>query len=119
MPLRRAVFLDRDGVINRAPVRDGRPYPPDRLEDLEILPGVPAALGRLHDAEAAYRHALEIRADYAPAHYNLGLALKLQAGIASASACSQVVSAGHCRSRLSCAISTMSTPERRSTTRSR
>ena len=24
----RAVFLDRDGVINRASVRDGRPYPP-------------------------------------------------------------------------------------------
>ena len=25
---RRAVFLDRDGVINRAVVRDGKPYPP-------------------------------------------------------------------------------------------
>ena len=24
----RAVFLDRDGVLNRAMVRDGRPYPP-------------------------------------------------------------------------------------------
>ncbi len=44
---RRAVFLDRDGVINRACVRDGKPYPPDSLEQLEILPEVPAALERL------------------------------------------------------------------------
>ena len=47
---RRAVFLDRDGVINRADVRAGRPFAPLRLEDLEILPGVAPALGRLHDA---------------------------------------------------------------------
>ena len=45
-----AVFLDRDGVINRAFVRNGRPYPPQRLEDLEILPGVAAALERLKSA---------------------------------------------------------------------
>lgn len=48
--LRRAVFLDRDGVINRAVVRDGKPYPPARLEDLEVLPEVPAALARLRAA---------------------------------------------------------------------
>ena len=48
--LRRAVFLDRDGVINRAIVRDGKPYPPASLADLEILPGVHEALQRLHDA---------------------------------------------------------------------
>ena len=47
---RRAVFLDRDGVLNRALVRDGRPYPPDTLERFEVLPGVPDALGRLSDA---------------------------------------------------------------------
>jgi len=41
------VFLDRDGVINRAIVRGGRPHPPDSLQDLEILPGVPGALARL------------------------------------------------------------------------
>jgi len=45
-----AVFLDRDGVINRGIIRDGKPYPPDRLEDLEILPGVPEALERLRAA---------------------------------------------------------------------
>ena len=48
--MRRAVFLDRDGVINRARVRDGKPYPPDSLEKLEILPGVPEALARLRTA---------------------------------------------------------------------
>jgi D-glycero-D-manno-heptose 1,7-bisphosphate phosphatase len=46
---RRAVFLDRDGVLNRAEVRDGRPYPPRRVEDLEILPGVPEACALLRD----------------------------------------------------------------------
>lgn len=46
----RAVFLDRDGVLNRALVRDGRPYPPATLEALEILPGVPEAVRRLCDA---------------------------------------------------------------------
>ena len=44
---RRAVFLDRDGVINRAVVRDGKPYPPDSLEDMEILPGTHEALEKL------------------------------------------------------------------------
>jgi D-glycero-D-manno-heptose 1,7-bisphosphate phosphatase len=47
---RRAVFLDRDGVLNRAIVRDGKPYPPDTLEQLEILPGVPEALRALRAA---------------------------------------------------------------------
>jgi D-glycero-D-manno-heptose 1,7-bisphosphate phosphatase len=47
---RRAVFLDRDGVINRAIVRDGLPYGPDRVDELEILPGVPEALSRLRAA---------------------------------------------------------------------
>lgn len=46
-PGRRAVFLDRDGVINRAIVRDGKPYPPHHIDDLEVLPGVPEALARL------------------------------------------------------------------------
>ena len=41
---RRAVFLDRDGVINRSIVRGGKPYAPTSLETLEILPGVAEAL---------------------------------------------------------------------------
>jgi D-glycero-D-manno-heptose 1,7-bisphosphate phosphatase len=43
----RAVFLDRDGVLNRVFLRDGKPYPPASLGDLEILPGVPEALAAL------------------------------------------------------------------------
>jgi D-glycero-D-manno-heptose 1,7-bisphosphate phosphatase len=46
----RAVYLDRDGVLNRAVVRDGKPYPPATPEELEILPGVPKALARLREA---------------------------------------------------------------------
>jgi len=49
-PGRRAVFLDRDGVLNRAVVRDGKPYPPDSVAALEILPGVPDALEDLKAA---------------------------------------------------------------------
>ena len=35
-----AIFLDRDGVINRSLVRNGIPYAPIDLKDFEILPGV-------------------------------------------------------------------------------
>ena len=49
--MRRAVFLDRDGVINRAIVRDGMPYPPANFDELEILPGVSDALKKLHAAD--------------------------------------------------------------------
>jgi D-glycero-D-manno-heptose 1,7-bisphosphate phosphatase len=44
---RQAVFLDRDGVISRPTLRDGRPYPPRCLAVLELLPGVPQALRAL------------------------------------------------------------------------
>lgn len=49
--MRRAVFLDRDGVINRAIVRNGRPHPPHSLAELEILPRVREALQKLRDAD--------------------------------------------------------------------
>jgi transaldolase len=48
----RAVFLDRDGVLNDAIVRQGKPYPPS-LDELRIADGAPAALTRLR--EAGYR----------------------------------------------------------------
>lgn len=48
---RRAVFLDRDGVLNRAIVRNGKPYPPDSLAETEILPGVREGLAQLQAAD--------------------------------------------------------------------
>lgn len=44
---RRAVFLDRDGVLNRAMIRNGKPYPPANVGEVEILPGVLDALTSL------------------------------------------------------------------------
>jgi D-glycero-D-manno-heptose 1,7-bisphosphate phosphatase len=45
--MKRAVFLDRDGVLNRALVREGKPHPPMSVAELEILPGVEQALTSL------------------------------------------------------------------------
>ncbi len=42
--MNRAVFLDRDGVINRNDVRDGRPVGPETLAQFVILPGVREAI---------------------------------------------------------------------------
>jgi D-glycero-D-manno-heptose 1,7-bisphosphate phosphatase len=50
-PARRlAVFLDRDGVLNRAMVRDGLPYPPESVASLEVVPGVAEACATLRGA---------------------------------------------------------------------
>ncbi len=49
-PCARAVFLDRDGVINHALERDGLPYPPAGLGEFEILPGVAGACAKLKQA---------------------------------------------------------------------
>jgi D-glycero-D-manno-heptose 1,7-bisphosphate phosphatase len=49
-PRRRAVFLDRDGVLNRARVVDGIPHPPASVQELELLPGVEEACQRLREA---------------------------------------------------------------------
>jgi D-glycero-D-manno-heptose 1,7-bisphosphate phosphatase len=46
----RAVFLDRDGVLNEVVVRDGLPYPPASLEDLRLAPDAAASLARLKAA---------------------------------------------------------------------
>src|SRR5687768_4049322 len=37
---RAAVFLDRDGVLLRTPIRNGTPHPPETVADVELLPGV-------------------------------------------------------------------------------
>lgn len=48
--MQKAVFLDRDGVLNRAVVKNGKPYQPATMEEFEILPGVAEALGALSRA---------------------------------------------------------------------
>ena len=45
----KAAFLDRDGVINKASVVDGKPYPPRNLDELELIPGVDQAILQLRD----------------------------------------------------------------------
>ena len=45
--LRRAVFLDRDGVINEPKVIDGKPYPPLSIDEFVIFPGVREACEKL------------------------------------------------------------------------
>ena len=41
------MFLDRDGVLNRPIVREGRPYPPRSVDAFHLYPEVPAACERL------------------------------------------------------------------------
>jgi D-glycero-D-manno-heptose 1,7-bisphosphate phosphatase len=45
-----AVFLDRDGVINKTFVKDGVSHPPAHLDEFEFLPGVIEAAQHLADA---------------------------------------------------------------------
>ncbi len=51
-PNPRAVFLDRDGTLNRQVVRDGKPYPPKTVAEFSLFPGVPEGCARL--AAAGY-----------------------------------------------------------------
>ncbi len=45
--MNRAAFLDRDGVINRVVLRNGRPYSPASVGELEVLPRVYEAIETL------------------------------------------------------------------------
>lgn len=47
---RKAVFLDRDGVLNLAMIKNGKPYPPCNLDELQIPEDVPPALQTLKNA---------------------------------------------------------------------
>jgi D-glycero-D-manno-heptose 1,7-bisphosphate phosphatase len=44
------VFLDRDGVLNEAIVRDGLPYAPAGIDQLKLFPDAAAAAARLKSA---------------------------------------------------------------------
>lgn len=48
--MKAAVFLDRDGVVNRVVLRDGRPHPPSCVEELELAPRAAEAVDLLHRA---------------------------------------------------------------------
>jgi D-glycero-D-manno-heptose 1,7-bisphosphate phosphatase len=48
--MRRAVFLDRDGVLNEPVVVDGKPYPPTSPDEVVLCDGAAAALGSLRAA---------------------------------------------------------------------
>lgn len=45
----KAVFLDRDGVLNRAVVKNGKPHPPASANELEITPGAKSILEKLKE----------------------------------------------------------------------
>jgi len=49
---RPAVFVDRDGTLNRQTIRDGKPYPPQTVAEFELFEGVPEACAKL--AAAGY-----------------------------------------------------------------
>lgn len=46
----KAIFLDRDGVINQTIVRDGKPYPPATIHELKWVDGIEVGLKLLKDA---------------------------------------------------------------------
>lgn len=49
---RPAVFLDRDGTLNHQLVRDGKPYPPQTVDQFRVFTDAPGACARL--AAAGY-----------------------------------------------------------------
>ena len=51
--MHKAIFLDRDGVINKSVVIDGVPRPPYKIDEIQLLEGVQEAvkLLRFHGYE--------------------------------------------------------------------
>ena len=45
--MKKSVFLDRDGVINKVYIKDGLPQSPNSLNELKILPGVRESIIKL------------------------------------------------------------------------
>lgn len=48
--MKRAVFLDRDGVVNQSVVREGKPYPALNVDEVRLLPGLETGLQQLKQA---------------------------------------------------------------------
>lgn len=51
-PLRPAVFLDRDGTLNVQVIRDGKPFPPQSVDEFRLFPDAAEGCARL--AAAGY-----------------------------------------------------------------
>ena len=47
----RAVFLDREGVLNKVTVRNGKHYPPNTIDEFALLPGVENACRLLKEPQ--------------------------------------------------------------------
>ena len=47
---RRAVFLDRDGVLNESVIREGNPYPPATIDEAVLVENAERDLARLKQA---------------------------------------------------------------------
>jgi D-glycero-D-manno-heptose 1,7-bisphosphate phosphatase len=47
---RRAVFFDRDGVLNEAVVRDRKPYPPTTVDEVRFIDGAAESVALLREA---------------------------------------------------------------------
>jgi len=45
--MRKAIFLDRDGVINKSFIKNGLPFSPTSFAQLKILPGVKESIFKL------------------------------------------------------------------------
>ena len=50
MTKNKAVFLDRDGVLNAPELRDRRTFAPTSINQFKLLPGAAEAVQSLHDA---------------------------------------------------------------------
>ena len=49
METRRAIFLDRDGVINEPVVRNGKPYPPAHPDEVKLVANAAESLRQLKE----------------------------------------------------------------------
>ena len=47
----RAVFFDREGVLNKVTVRNGKNYPPNTIDEFALLPGVENACRLLKEPQ--------------------------------------------------------------------
>lgn len=45
----KAIFLDRDGVINKAIVVNGKPYPPTRMGEVHVIEGIKDLIKLWHE----------------------------------------------------------------------